>query len=539
MTFYKRLQAILEGYSIDTTHQVNRGITLDNTVAAFADGALIYKLEDNDLDIIKVGNNANPIVRVTLPAYDNSKDKLENSKVQIFHPFEVNVNYNGELTTTIETILGEAIECNGSSLAYNLNVENFKAADHTDQRTIAALALMQQMQTDKKILKILGTVEAKGTVNVAKFLRELKGTYFYTYRKNAGIAIAQRLKQLANTSGDPEYDRFMRMCAYALRNVTQAKPGEKSIVYDFIIQPESSSCFNDELVTALKSADDKGKKINNSCANAIVITIPKLRSSANAIMTPEQQEAADKAHIDAMLYVAESELRSNISKQDRAPYAVVEYVQCPECKFRYGKNKIVYSDNSKNTAYNSKSDYSENSPDLRKIGSSGTMGTTCGNPGSNLKPCTGLIDSLGKRLKQANKIDGISFQRITKEDRQKRSNGEETDRFPTWDNLVNDWAATELRKLREELTRKARGSTGSAVRIAHTFGDKRRYVKLYGHAGPGPVGLHHQLARIKGKNCLLIDDNVAGGSTIELIEQIAQYYKPSRIDAFVPLKLAD
>jgi hypothetical protein len=534
MTFYKRLQAILEGYSISTAHQVAGGINLSNAVSAFDDGNLEYTPTDTDFDIIKVGDKANPIVRVNLPAYDNSKDKLENSKVQILHPFEVNVNYNGQLTTTIEKILSDAVECNNRTLTYNLNGKDFKAADSTDPRTIAALALMQQMQTDRKILKILRTVETNGTVNVAGFLQELKGTYFYTYRKNAGIAIAQRLKGLASSGGGSEYDRFMSMCAYALRNVTQAKPGEKPIVYDFIIKPESSSSFNDELINALKSADNNGKKINNSCTGAIVITIPKLRSSANATMTQEQQEAADKAHIDDMLYVAESELRSNILKQDRAPYAVVEYVECPECKFMYGKSRIGHNDNNKSVAYNSKSDYSENSPDLRKIGSSGTMGTTCGNPSTNLKPCTGLIDSLGKRLKQANKIDGISFQRITKEDRKKRSDGEVTTKFQTWDALANDWAATELRKLREELTRKARGSAGSAVKIAHTFGDKRRYVKLYGRAG-----LHSQLSVVTGKNCLLIDDNVAGGSTIELIEQIAQYYKPRRIDAFVPLKLAD
>lgn len=571
MTFYKRLQAILEGYSINTDHQVTGGIDLSNAVSAFDGGCLTYNQHDTDFDIIKVGNKANPTERVSLHAYDNSKDKLQNSKVQILHPFEVNVNYNGRLTITIEKTLSDAIACNGRNLTYDLESGNFVGSSiHDDQRTIAALGLMRQMQTDKKISRILADVEetpaakatstaqkkdSRGTVNVVKFLKELKDKFFYTYRKNAGIAIAQRLKKIATlVSGGgvsvTDYDQFMDMCAYALRNVTQAKAGERAIVYDFIIKPESSSNFNDELINALKSNDAKGKSINKSCTNAQVITIQKLRSAATASMSPAAKQAADEAHIDNMLATAELELRNNILNQLRAPYAVVEYVQCPTCGFQYGKTKINKSIawGSKDVAYNSKSDYSENSPDLRTLGNSG-CGTTCGNPGTtntktNTNPCPGLIDSLGTRLKLGNEIAGIKFQRITRAARQTRAGGEQTEKFPTWGALADDWAATEFRKLRADLINKATGiKTGNAVKIAHTFGDKRRYVKLYGQVtgatGHDAFGQQIQLSVINGKNCLLIDDNVAGGSTIELIEQIVQNYQPNRVDAFVPLKLAD
>lgn len=549
MTFYKRLQAILEGYSIDTAHQVSGMIDLSNAVSAFDNGALTYAPTDTDLDIIKVGNRAHPTERMDLTAYDNNKNKLESSKVKILHPFEVNVNYKGKLTTTIETILDEAITCNGSSLTYDLEVSNFKAASRDDARTVAALGLMRQMQADTKIAKILAEVEipatvvtkrnkkdSRGTVKVVTFLQALRGTFFRTYRKNAGIAIAQRLKKIASGSGIsvPEYDRFMGMCAYALRNVTKAKPGEKSIVYDFIIKPESSSNFNDELINALKSADSNGKIINPSCTNAKVITIQKLRSSATTSMTPVAQQAANQAHIDQILADAKPELYSYVLKQNRATYAFVKFVQCPMCNFKYGEDKIKQGYTDKNVAYNSKSNYSENSADLRALGSpaGGRIGTTCGNPTKVTKTCTYIIDSLEKRLKIvgiSDQIAGITFQSITRAARQTGK----SKKFDTWAGLANDWADTELRKLRDALTRTSSGI--GPLKIAHTFGNKRRYVKLYGRAG-----LHsQQLSMIADKNCLLIDDNVAGGSTIELIEQIVQHYEPKRVDAFVPLKLAD
>ena len=124
-------------------------------------------------------------------------------------------------------------------------------------------------------------------------------------------------------------------------------------------------------------------------------------------------------------------------------------------------------------------------------------------------------------------IDGITFLSLTKLDRANRKESEDAGTFETWDELTNHWVKNEIRKIRT-ITR----GTGIPV-IKNIPHDKRRFAKIYG----APEDHIEQLDRIANKKCLIIDDNIAGGSTIELIEQILQAYGPSLIDAFVPLRL--
>ncbi len=95
------------------------------------------------------------------------------------------------------------------------------------------------------------------------------------------------------------------------------------------------------------------------------------------------------------------------------------------------------------------------------------------------------------------------------------------------DKFVEDWTETEHRKL-EGLTQ--RGPQDQPMKAKDVPKDKRRYLKMFGQEGTEEAA---------GFEVLIVDDNIVGGSTVELVHEILSKLQPppTRIDSYVPLYL--
>ena len=102
-----------------------------------------------------------------------------------------------------------------------------------------------------------------------------------------------------------------------------------------------------------------------------------------------------------------------------------------------------------------------------------------------------------------------------------------TQLFDTAEQYAAAWAANEHSKLTTALGKQLSSDKPLAIKGAQYL-DKRRYIKMFSDEG---------LAVISGKNVLIVDDNVVGGGTVELINDLAVNVEPppNRVDVFVPL----
>ena len=538
---------ISEGFRIETaSHDIDELFQLR---VSFESGAFIYRERDSDDDIIRVGKSAKEKERVQLKTYNDIDNRLKTSEVTVVYPFDINPYFTGaplvKLIEKFEQIITshgnakyvewakakEIIKRNGGKETippvYRLAIGN----------TFANMRAISSKEADdvlSMIKKFEAHPETANKVSVGmsmtEFISMLSSGIFAAYVKNAGICIAQRIKHPRSSEDIKTADKFVELCGIAMRNHNMAQQRQTQGVkgsdnqYDYIIAPEStrdagSETFNEKLFRSMK-------QYASTCSRAEFITIPKTVDRGK--ITPPQSEL---------------ELKQRRDNMSRARHAVVNYRTCPKCGFRYGLDKInrnvelIAGKPATNVYYSPSKDYKANSQELRSIGKS--QGYHCGAPVDNdgqytkstsAKWCQVVPQTLEDLLTFSpsdEPIDGITFLSLTKRDRADRKESEDAGTFETWDELTNHWVKNEIRKIRT-ITR----GTGIPV-IKNIPHDKRRFAKIYG----APEDHIEQLDRIANKKCLIIDDNIAGGSTIELIEQILQAYGPSLIDAFVPLRL--
>lgn len=116
-------------------------------------------------------------------------------------------------------------------------------------------------------------------------------------------------------------------------------------------------------------------------------------------------------------------------------------------------------------------------------------------------------------------------------------------KFTSITSYAQAWAQNEYDKLVNIMRRlrpvagadnsyNARNQQGAPVRLASIPQDKRRYFKIYDPASINSI--------TEKDNILIIDDNVVGGSTVELLHEILVSLPnpPNKIDVFVPFKIA-
>lgn len=105
--------------------------------------------------------------------------------------------------------------------------------------------------------------------------------------------------------------------------------------------------------------------------------------------------------------------------------------------------------------------------------------------------------------------------------------GKPVQKFKKPEEFAAAWADNETQKWQKEL---GKIKPEAEPKIKNLPQDKRRYIKMF---NPDDA----QAAQ--GKEVLVIDDNVAGGGTVELIHEILTGLpnQPLRIDIFVPLRL--
>ncbi len=110
-----------------------------------------------------------------------------------------------------------------------------------------------------------------------------------------------------------------------------------------------------------------------------------------------------------------------------------------------------------------------------------------------------------------------------------RSRDAET--FDTPEQYAESWAQNEYEKLHTKLKSQLKSDKPLAIKGAQYL-DKRRYIKLFGGTDISPIS---------GKNVLIIDDNVVGGGTVELINDLAINVvpPPAKVDVFVPLYIVN
>lgn len=101
--------------------------------------------------------------------------------------------------------------------------------------------------------------------------------------------------------------------------------------------------------------------------------------------------------------------------------------------------------------------------------------------------------------------------------------------YDTENDFVDSWSTNEHNKLVNNVVGKMPKNREAAIKNQQYL-DKRRYVKIYSDQGADVAA---------GKSVLLIDDNLVGGGTIELVYEILAKLQPppKRIDVFVPLYL--
>jgi len=110
------------------------------------------------------------------------------------------------------------------------------------------------------------------------------------------------------------------------------------------------------------------------------------------------------------------------------------------------------------------------------------------------------------------------------------ASGDKAKYYDNFEDFVDKWVENEAIKLMK--------AASNASSIKNIPLDKRRYLKIYSDVAVGLDGHEEHLSATSDKFILLIDDNVAGGATIELLyEIIRRVGNPKRIDIFVPLRL--
>lgn len=99
----------------------------------------------------------------------------------------------------------------------------------------------------------------------------------------------------------------------------------------------------------------------------------------------------------------------------------------------------------------------------------------------------------------------------------------------TEDDFVKMWSQNEYEKLQKEVS-KIPKSKKAAIK-GQNYLDKRRYVKLFSSTGAEQTA---------GKSVLIIDDNIVGGATVELIHEILANVQPPPkvIHVFIPLYIS-
>lgn len=544
--FSNLLQSILEGISIDNpTVEVEKNwqnviakaeayFELDNP-----DAFLVYRNTDSDEDIIRIGRAAQEKVRVPLSIFSDEKNKLVDSEVQIVHPFEINPCFTGRPIRFLVSVFNNVI-AEYPHAKYQFGVGK---PELVDKNKTLRDPMVEEAVT---ILNDLNDLMQSMDINVIKsgmYLRDISSKLeegvFRNYSRKVGLEVAKRLKNPQSEKDEVVQAKFLELCGYAMRNHNlvqqrQSQPRAKGDTnqFDYIIAPSSSSDFNNLLAESLIER-------SSACAVAKLITVPKTTNMDEVASPQSRLELAQR--------------RANM--QNRSRYAVVEYRQCPSCGFKFGKDKIkpgAAETDAKgkpvtNVYYKGKQ---YNVDQLRQIG--GELNMHCGAPvdnsgkydpnGVGVKHCPATLDSLETVLRTSptdRAIPGITFKSIAAKDvkaanpRLDKKTGKMIPAVPiptfdTWDELANYWVDTEFNKIEKSLNR----NTGT-MQIKNISQDKRRFAKLFGT----PESHAERLGDIKDKKCLIIDDNIAGGSTIELIEQILKAYGPSIIDAFVPLKL--
>jgi hypothetical protein len=118
--------------------------------------------------------------------------------------------------------------------------------------------------------------------------------------------------------------------------------------------------------------------------------------------------------------------------------------------------------------------------------------------------------------------------------------------FDTADEFADAWGQNEYEKLQNVVGKMPK--TKEAKIKDNTYHDKRRYAKIFSptdathydllrHDDPEPVST--PLAAAAGKSVLVIDDNLVGGATVELIYEVLQGLPepPKRVDIFIPLRI--
>jgi len=97
---------------------------------------------------------------------------------------------------------------------------------------------------------------------------------------------------------------------------------------------------------------------------------------------------------------------------------------------------------------------------------------------------------------------------------------------------IDKWSTNEFKKLEALVATLQSGKAADrpAKIKAQQALDKRRYVKIFDKTGAAPVA---------GKSVLIIDDNIVGGSTIDLVHEIVDSVGPRKIDVFIPLWIPD
>lgn len=108
---------------------------------------------------------------------------------------------------------------------------------------------------------------------------------------------------------------------------------------------------------------------------------------------------------------------------------------------------------------------------------------------------------------------------------------------PEW---VDLWVAKEYAKIREALEGTPVGQNPtykSLARRSGSMGSKRRFVQLFGKGtGESQYSSEDQL---RGKNLMIVDDNIQYGGTIETLHQLVNEASPQSVTVFVPFYLGN
>jgi len=103
---------------------------------------------------------------------------------------------------------------------------------------------------------------------------------------------------------------------------------------------------------------------------------------------------------------------------------------------------------------------------------------------------------------------------------------------PRWPKL---WADKEFAKLQKGLERTPVGLQPTYKSLAGpsgSMGSKRRYVQLFGKSAG--VSQYNSDDQLRGKNVLIVDDNIQYGGTMETLHKLVNEASPQSITVFVP-----